>query len=53
MTEYIITDLSNEQIKLLEENDIDWFLDSLESNDVLFEDFNEYQKAVNLLRKDD
>lgn len=51
MTEYLMELFSSTDIKILEDNGIDWYPDDLYGNYACFDDESEYKKALKLLRR--
>ena len=47
--EYILENVSQRELNILEKNSIDWYPDSMDSNDICFESEEDCNKAIAIL----
>lgn len=50
--EYIIQNVTHNDWKLLNDNNINWYLDDLEGNNIIIRNESEYNKAIKLLGRE-
>jgi len=48
--EYIIENVSNKEIKILESNKLDWYLDDVKSRDIVFDNEKNRDQALDLFK---
>jgi hypothetical protein len=49
--EYIIKNVTNKEQVILEDNNVDWFIDDLNSRDIIIDNEIEYNRTMKLLNR--